>query len=436
MKKLILLFSFVFLFFGLITKAQEATKFPIKELGNCADKEACKTFCDKKENMLVCISYAENNGLMSKEEATVTKKIIPDLLNNKTPGGCKNFKECNEFCNGKVDGMEECITFAKKNDLLSNDELKEAEKILTALKNGAKLPGGCKDKKSCESFCEDPQNIDSCLSFAEASGMMSPEELADAKKVVPLMKAGKMPGNCKNKKSCDEFCNDPANADICINFAIEAGFIDKSEAEIVKKVGSTGPGGCKGKKECENFCSQESNQETCFNFAAEKGLISPEELKNAKEGASKVIEGLNQLPGEAKTIVEGCLRSNLGEEKYNKLINNNSITDKSVGPIIQNCFESTMKDYAKNMIPQGVPQGMTSPQGMPSLPQGGSMPSLPQDVGPDQNGMGLSNGPMSQDIPEQYKNMIPQGIPQGMPQGIPDQYKNMMPPSMPEGMTP
>jgi len=37
--------------------------YPIAELGSCTDKAACKTYCDKPENVDACLSFAEKNNL-------------------------------------------------------------------------------------------------------------------------------------------------------------------------------------------------------------------------------------------------------------------------------------------------------------------------------------------------------------------------------------
>ncbi len=38
--------------------------YPVAELGSCADKTACKTYCDKPANIDACLSFAEKNNLM------------------------------------------------------------------------------------------------------------------------------------------------------------------------------------------------------------------------------------------------------------------------------------------------------------------------------------------------------------------------------------
>src|SRR3989344_2599154 len=110
--------------------AQESQiSFPIAELGNCGSKEECKTYCDKTGNMSACISFAKKNKLMSENEATIAETIIK----NGGPGNCKAREECETFCNN-IGNIDQCISFAEKNGLMHSEELGEAKKIQAALK--------------------------------------------------------------------------------------------------------------------------------------------------------------------------------------------------------------------------------------------------------------------------------------------------------------
>jgi len=101
--------------------------FPVAELGNCANKEECKTYCDDVENIAVCVGFAERHGLMSGEE------------------------------------------------------LQEAKQVVQALSQGAALPGGCRSKAECDAYCQVGSNIEECIAFAEAAGFLTGEELQEAK---------------------------------------------------------------------------------------------------------------------------------------------------------------------------------------------------------------------------------------------------------------
>jgi len=46
---------------------------------------------------------------------------------------------------------------------------------------GAKGPGSCTGKKECQTYCEDKDHIDECVSYAEDNGLMSVQDLQKAK---------------------------------------------------------------------------------------------------------------------------------------------------------------------------------------------------------------------------------------------------------------
>lgn len=379
--------------------------FPVAELGSCANESECKTFCDDPDNITACVDFAERNGLMSDEEVSKARKFIKvgargpggcrgeneceaycediahideclafaedngfidegELIEAKKvsvalkggaslPGGCKNKAQCESYCDD-LDNISECLDFAEKSGFLDEAELAEARQAAKAMESGARPPGGCKNKRSCDDYCSDPSNMEECFAFAERAGFIPPEELEQARKVIPLMKAGKTPGGCKSKESCEAYCEDEANMEVCANFAIEAGFMKPEEAEMFRKTGGKGPGGCRGRK-CESFCNDPANQETCFNFASEHGLIPPEELEQMKEGFQQFREGLDSAPPE----VAECLKSSLGSEAFDKLQSGQSMPGRQMGESMRNCFEQA----ARERFEGGEGEGFGPPEG-------------------------------------------------------------------------
>ena len=318
--------------------AQAEPEFPIAELGNCQNQAECTSFCDKEGNITACVNYAERNGMMSAEEAAEARRFARigsgpggcksksecatycdsvDNINSclqfaeqnnlidenelaearkvaealksgaKMPGGCKNKAQCETYCES-ADRMSECLDFAERAGLIPEDELDEARKVAKALASGKKQPGGCTNKKSCDAYCSTPDHIEECIQFAIDADLIPPEEIEEVKKILPLMKAGKMPGGCMRKEECDAYCSDESHMDECVNFAMEAGFMKPEEVEMYKKTGGKGPGGCKSKESCEAFCDDPANEETCFNFAKEKGLIPEEDLQKMQEGKAQM----------------------------------------------------------------------------------------------------------------------------------------------------
>lgn len=317
-----LLFSALFLGAGLALAADEYGQrvgqlaFPIKDLGNCENQQACKIFCDDAKNMDACISYAEKENLMTPQEINLSRKVSKRLAAGTMPGNCKTKDECEKYCNNTAEAMGDCIGLAEELGILTGDELKEAKQVMNALKNGANLPGGC-----------------------------------------------------KNKKECDEYCRDNTHFDACIGFAESAGFVSKEDAEIARKVGGKGPGDCRGQKECEDYCKDPAHQDECFQFAKDKGLVPAEAVQQMEEGKKQMEEGLNQAPAEMKNQIQKDTQAI--QEKY--------IQEKRAPTAqeIEQIKQEMMQKYIPKDIPSGAgapPAGMTAP---PADYQGGPPANIP-----------------------------------------------------------
>lgn len=391
-----LFISLAVIFFGAlasftVTRAQNAEDitYPVKELGNCQNETECRTYCDDEDNMDQCVKFAEKHNLMSPEEIKKAKAFMK--AGKIGPGGCKNEKECEAYCED-IKNIDSCLSFAEENGFMGERELKEAKQVAKALKEGANLPGGCKNKKECESYCENTDHMQECIAFAEKAGFMSGEELEEAKKaakaissgikppgncrgkaqcdtycsdsshmeeclnfaeaagfipkeeaemarkIMPLMMKGEMPGGCKSKDQCESYCENDEHAEECATFAVKAGFMNQEEYEMFKKTGGKGPGGCKGKDECEEFCDNPENQEACFNFGKEYGMIPEEKLKEMREGVEKIKEALKSAPPE----VADCVRAKVGPENYEKMQSGESMPNPKIGDQIRACFEELM----------------------------------------------------------------------------------------------
>lgn len=320
--------------------------YPIPELGNCQNKEECANYCDKSDDLAVvkaCVAFAEKYDLISKEDLTIIKKLL-DLGYTSGPGKCRDQKQCEAYCEDTAH-MDECLDFAERLGLLPPDELIEARKVADALRAGAKLPGGCKDKAACEIYCEDLGHLAECIDFAEKAGFLTGNDLEIAKKMVKagvtktpgnckgtvqceaycatpshlgecadfgekigimskeeadaarkIAKSGvvKFPGDCKNKEACDAYCGEDAHFDECIDFALKAGMIKEEDAEFVRKTHGKTPGDCakgarspeEGKKACSAYCRKSENQQICMDFAVQIGLITDEDAKELGTGGS------------------------------------------------------------------------------------------------------------------------------------------------------
>jgi hypothetical protein len=60
--------------------------FPVAELGNCADKAACKAYCDDAANLDECVAFASSRGLMNKDESDKAKNFAKTIKGGGGPG--------------------------------------------------------------------------------------------------------------------------------------------------------------------------------------------------------------------------------------------------------------------------------------------------------------------------------------------------------------
>src|SRR3989344_3809194 len=268
----ILIFGFMFFGFIGLSAAQEPTDvvFPVSELGNCANKDECRTYCEDPANKEVCLDFAEKHNLIPKEQIKAAKKVLKEG----GPGGCRNEKDCRTYCDnpGNADA---CLAFAEKEGLVSPKELKIAREVL---KQGG--PGGCRGEE-CRKYCQDPAHIKECVDFGKKHGLISEE---DAKRAELMAQGG--PGGCRGPE-CRDYCEKPENQEACLTFAEQEDMMPKEEIEraknFIKLAQEPGPGGCKG-AECRTYCEDPVYQEECFAFAKEHNLISEKEQERFKRG--------------------------------------------------------------------------------------------------------------------------------------------------------
>ncbi len=318
----------------------EDIQYPVPELGNCQSEAECRSYCDNVDHAKECLAFAKKYNLISEQES---KEAADKFLNIKNgPGGCNSWSSCENYCN-TIDHLDQCIAFAEETGYYSGDELAEARKFQGLVKSGAQFPGGCKDRNTCEIYCSDSSHMEECLNFAEKSGFMPQEEIDEARKFMVLMRQGESPGGCTSKEQCENYCSEDNHIEECIAFAEKAGVMTAEEAEMVRKVGGKGPGGCHSKTQCEAYC--EENSEECFNFAKEHGLMSEADLERMSKGMEQFRENLDKMPPE----VVQCLEDALGEENFEKIKNGKPIFDRGMEGKMKSCFGQMTADLSQKL---------------------------------------------------------------------------------------
>jgi hypothetical protein len=286
-------------------------QYPIPELGNCANKEICKAFCDDSKNTEACLKFAEERNLLSPEELVMAKKFKEAGMVG--PGGCKGQAECDVYC-GNQDHMEMCMTFAIENGMMDKQKLEESQKVLAAIKRGVKMPA-CKGQQECDKYCSSSEHMEECMNFSIEAGIMNSQKQDEAKKVLAAIKRGvKMPA-CSGPTECDAYCSSPDHMEECMTFSIEAGMMPAQDQEKAQKMLTALKQGIKppacqpnrpdqsgqtqsnqadqpnqsgqGLQPCDQYCADSSHMEECIKFSVATGNMTEEQAQMAIKTGGK-----------------------------------------------------------------------------------------------------------------------------------------------------
>lgn len=176
------------------------------------------------------------------------------------------------------------------------------------IKYPVKELGNCSSQKECKIFCDKPDNLEACVTFAQNRGMIKEQEAKKIKETKRIQKENpdelNGPGGCMTPKECDAFCRVESNLDECLNYSVKNGYTTQEEADRVRaQAKKGGPGGCKSKSECDSFCSNPKNSEECLSFIVNEGKITKEEAEFMKQQIIKRDQEKDQPKGPEKDMV-------------------------------------------------------------------------------------------------------------------------------------
>jgi hypothetical protein len=197
--------------------------------GGCSSPTQCKAYCEQPTVIEECIDFAEKIGIIPPEEAREARLVRKAMLAGiPFPGDCRTKKNCDAYCS-QPNHMKECFSYACKIGILSSGECSRGTKTISLMAKG-ESPGGCKSKEECEAYCAKESHKEECVSFASKAGLISEEEAEIQRKT-----GGVGPGGCKSKEECDAFCNNPANQETCFEFAAQYGLIPQEEIQKMRE---------------------------------------------------------------------------------------------------------------------------------------------------------------------------------------------------------
>lgn len=208
--------------------------FPIEDLGNCENEEACANYCEDPVNYNSCADFAKKNGFYQDDQTQYAADEFWQDAQNEL--GCNSAETCATFC-AEPANYEACSAFAKRNEIPGGyvEEIDPGSVIF----EDSQTVLGCNSPESCLAFCNDPVNAQACTDFANQKGMLGGT-------------VSQGPGGCQTPETCSSYCSDPANFNECSTFGSGGGTF-------------SGPGGCDSPESCRAYC--ETNYKECRSYS-------------------------------------------------------------------------------------------------------------------------------------------------------------------------
>lgn len=171
-------------------------------------------------------------------------------------GNCDSISSCRSFCEDPVN-KSSCVSFAKQKGFYKEQGNKKQKEMLEKATSDL----GCTSPDACRQFCHQEANFNKCSSFAKKHNF-SGGQVDDPSRAEVLQKAKQALG-CNSPDSCRSFCQEEGNRQKCSEFAKDSG-LRGGEKRV-------GPGGCSSEETCKSFCSDPANFGTCSSFGGQGG---------------------------------------------------------------------------------------------------------------------------------------------------------------------
>ena len=242
----------IFVFISFINKTEAAT-YPIAELGNCRDARECYLYCEIPANKAACWSYGKYilnpNVLAEQDSSGITNLSFPII----ELGNCANANECRGYCNNP-EHKEACVEYAVNHNL---GKYKQHYEMLQK----AREELSCTTFIECRDYCKNQEHVGACMRFA---AKFAPEKVKERfTQVETMIERAKEALNCTDVTSCRRVCSIESNKTLCKKFAEEnlPETIKQKREEILNRIKEVLP--CDSVDSCRTFCEREENRDKC-----------------------------------------------------------------------------------------------------------------------------------------------------------------------------
>jgi hypothetical protein len=163
----------------------------LSQVNQSSGLESCDTYCGNPSHTEECMTFSLAAGMVPDSQKAQMQKTLDVLKQGIKPPACQpnqpnqsvqpsqanqpsqsgqGLQSCDEYCSDSSH-VEECVKFSVA---VGNMTETQAQ---SAIKTGGKGPGGCVGKDACDTFCNNPDNQDTCFNFAKDNGMIPGADL-------------------------------------------------------------------------------------------------------------------------------------------------------------------------------------------------------------------------------------------------------------------
>ncbi|MBI3955992.1 hypothetical protein HY339_01940 [Candidatus Gottesmanbacteria bacterium] len=174
--------------------------------------------------------------------------------------------------------------------------------------------GYCRDAKECSLYCEIPQNKAACWSYGKykvGNDVLGVTTMNEEEKRMMEEKAKQYNitfpiadlGNCAGPQECRDFCEQPANQQVCMDFAKKKGLQKETKDELLQKAKTEL--GCTSMESCSQIC--QTDQSRCESFARKHGVYQEPPESRGRYSAEEKMQLMQKAQSELGcTSMETC----------------------------------------------------------------------------------------------------------------------------------
>lgn len=175
--------------------------------------------------------------------------------------------------------------------------------------------GHCRDAKECSLYCEIPENKAACWSYGKyklGTDVLGVTTMGEEEKRQMHQKAKQYNvvfpiadlGNCAGPQECRDYCEQPTNQSICMDFAKKKGFQKETPRDELLQKAKTELG-CTSMESCKAICDQDNTR--CEAFAKKHGVYQEPPSSAGRYSREEKMQLMEKAQSELGcTSMESC----------------------------------------------------------------------------------------------------------------------------------